>query len=172
MSVVHEHDCVGFEFAELADSEAGAGEHLDHQTADRVSVAGSAHQLRCVGVGQEFGEWVVGCGEVAVEDQDAFRGVGVVPFRDAFEERAQRAEHDPDPLRRQGAPGLVPGEPGAEVSFERLNMFPVDVGESADRWELGRQEASELAQDAVGSDDAGRAQRHSDLVQVALHRRS
>ncbi len=36
------------------------------------------------------------------------------------------------------------------MSFERLDMFAVDVGESADLGELGDQVARELAQDAVG----------------------
>ena len=31
MAAVHEHDSVGLEFAELADSEPGSGEHLDDQ---------------------------------------------------------------------------------------------------------------------------------------------
>ncbi|MGA9279140.1 MAG: hypothetical protein WBV89_19485 [Ilumatobacter sp.] len=47
---VHEHDCVGGQFAELADSQRGAGEHLDHPPSERILVGGGAHQVRGVRV--------------------------------------------------------------------------------------------------------------------------
>ncbi len=172
VSVEHEHDGIGFEFAELSDSESGSGEHLDHQPADWVGVGCGVHQFRGVGVGQEFGERVVGGWEVAVEDQHPGWGVGVVPFRDAFEERAQRAERESDRDRRQRPRVVVAARSCAEMAFERLHVEAIDIDETTDLGELGGQEAGELAQLDIGCGHAGRAQRQGDLVEVAQHRRS
>ena len=89
-------DGVGLQGAELADAHAGAGEHLDDQSAERVQSSGRLHERRRGVVIEELGQWFVELGEIGAEDRVAQRGVGMVPLDEPFEDDPQHAEAQAD----------------------------------------------------------------------------
>ena len=103
------HHGVVFETAELTDTHAGAGQQFDHEATAQVRIERQGgHELRRRGVVQELGQGLVEGGEVARVDEQAGRGVVVLPFHDALEEGPHGAEAVPD--RQGGHPlPLLPG---------------------------------------------------------------
>jgi hypothetical protein len=86
MPTIDPGDGVAGKGTELPDPPSGAGQHLDHQPADRVCLGGGTHQLAGVDVVEELRERVIRGGEITVEDQHKAWRVGVVPFGDPLKE--------------------------------------------------------------------------------------
>jgi hypothetical protein len=161
-------DGVGGEVAELAGTQPGAGEHLDHEAVAREPVGpGGGHELGGVLVVEELGERFWSGWDVAVEDRVAARRVGPVPFDEPLQEDADHAESLALGVlgqRRTAGSGLS-GEPHLVV----LDVSPGDVGDDGDVG-VGCEPAGQLPQGVVGDINAARGEERGELDQVAAHR--
>jgi hypothetical protein len=77
---------VGLQGAQLADAQARARQHLDHQAVQGTGVGRCPHQRRRRDVIQETGERVVHLGQVGVENGTGPGGVSPAPFDDPLVE--------------------------------------------------------------------------------------
>ena len=110
------HHGVVFEGGELAHAHPGPGQELDHEptTAVRDRSASAAMNFAAVGSSKNLGSGSSSSGKSLGKIRTPGRGIVVVPFDDALEERAQQAEPVPDGAGREGLPPC-PGRAACQV---------------------------------------------------------
>ena len=163
------HHGIDCEIEEFTLAQAGAGQELDTQADERVGVgAGGLQQFGERGVVEEAGQRLVADRQVAGEHEHPGGDVVTVPFGEAFEAGAQRAEV----LGTAGLGQRAAARRGAggQVQLVGLDVAAAQIGDAADVGGVEGEPAGELAQHAFDSHHRRGPQRQPGLGDVAGQR--